>query len=90
MKTNISYDFVHNQYNLTWEELESYAKRAKLVVVEIIGASVFMHRVDEKVLEKLEKGGVIRKELLKIELENCTNRSLVNFAGHLQIVCKKK
>ncbi|RJQ17048.1 class I SAM-dependent methyltransferase [Candidatus Woesearchaeota archaeon] len=90
LKTNISYDFVHPQYNLTWEELEEYAKKAKLQVIEIIGAPVFMHRVDEKVLEKLEQDKKIRKQLLKIELENCTNKSLVNFAGHLQIVCKKR
>lgn len=90
LKTNISYDFVHPQYNLTGEDLNSYAQKAKLQVVKIIGAPVFMHRVDEKVLKKLEQNKNLRKKLLKIELENCTNQSLVNFAGHLQIVCQKK
>jgi len=89
LKTNISYDFVHPQHNLTWEELERFSKNAKLKVIDIIGAPVFMHQVNEKVLEKLEKDSVIRKELLKIEMDNCTNKSLINFAGHLQIVCKK-
>lgn len=89
LKTNVSYDFVHPQYNLTWEELEFHAKTAKLQVVETIGAPVFMHRVKENILEQLERNKSIRKELIKIELENCTNKSLVNFAGHLQIVCRK-
>ena len=89
LKTNISYDFIHPQYNLTWEELETYSKQATLKVIELIGAPVFMHQVDEKILKKLEKDPHIRKELLKIELQNCTNKSLINFAGHLQIVCKK-
>ncbi len=89
LKTNISYDFVHPQYNLTWEELEKFSKKAKLKIIKVIGAPVFMHQVDEKVLEKLEKNKKIRKELLKMELKNCTNRSLVNFSGHLQIVCQK-
>jgi ubiquinone/menaquinone biosynthesis C-methylase UbiE len=90
LKTNISYDFVHPQYNLTWEELASYFREAELEVVEVIGAPVFMHQVDEKVLAKLEKNPRIRKELLKMELENCTNRSLINFAGHLQMVGRKR
>jgi len=90
LKTNISYDFVHPQFNLTWEDLDKYTKEAKLEVIEIIGAPVFMHRVDEKVLEDLENDKRTREELLKIELENCTNKSLINFAGHLQIVGRKK
>lgn len=89
LKNNISYDFVHPQRNLSWEELEKYSKKAGLEVIKIIGAPVFMHRVDERVLEELEKDKKIRKELLKIELENCTNKSLINLAGHLQIVCRK-
>jgi hypothetical protein len=89
LETNISYDFFHPQYNLTWEKLEEFGKRADLQVIETIGAPVFMHRIDEKILEKLERNPSIRKELIKIELENCTNRSLINLAGHLQIVCRK-
>ena len=89
LNTNISYDFVHPQYNLTWEELTTYFENAGLDVIEVIGAPVFMHQVKESVLEELEKDAEIRKKLLEIELENCTNTSLVNFAGHLQMVGKK-
>jgi ubiquinone/menaquinone biosynthesis C-methylase UbiE len=90
LKTNISYDFVHPQYNLTWEELASYFEKAGLDVIEVIGAPVFMHQVKDEIREKLEEDPKIRKELLKIELENCTNKSLINFAGHLQMVGRKK
>ena len=90
LKTSVSYDFVHPQYNLTWEELTTYFENAGLKVVEVIGAPVFMHQVKESVLEELEKDAEIRKRLLEIELENCTNTSLVNFAGHLQMVGKKE
>ena len=89
LKTNITYDFGHPQYNLTWKELAKYFEKAGLKVVEVVGAPVFVHQVKENVLEKLEKDLKMRKELLKIELDNCTNKSLVNFAGHLQIVGRK-
>lgn len=90
LKTNISYDFVHPQYNLTWEELSSYFGNAELEVIKVIGAPIFMHQVKEEIREKLERNIRIRKELLRIELENCTNKSLINFAGHLQMVGRKK
>lgn len=90
LKTNISYDFGHPQYNLTWEELAEYYEEVGLEVIEVIGAPVFMHQVDEKILRKLEQNPKVRNTLLKIELQNCTNRSLVNLAGHLQMVGRKK
>jgi ubiquinone/menaquinone biosynthesis C-methylase UbiE len=89
LKTNISYDFAFPQYNLTWEELSEYFVKAGLKVLEVIGAPVFMHQVDGRVLENLEADSKIRNRLLKIELGHCTDRSLVNFAGHLQIVSQK-
>lgn len=89
LNTNISYDFDFPQYNLTWEELSEYFVRAGLTVLEVIGAPVFMHQVDERILKKLEANYRIRNRLLQIELANCTNRSLVNFAGHLQMVGQK-
>ena len=89
LKTNVSYDFSHPQYNLTWEELAGYFESAGLTVVEVVGAPVFMHQVNEKILEKLEKDAETRSRLLEIELDNCTNRSLVNFAGHLQMIGRK-
>ena len=89
LKTNISYDYDFPQHNLTWQELAEYCMEAGLTVLEIIGAPVFMHQVDEKILRKLEADPKIRNRLLKMELVHCTNRSLVNFAGHLQIVAQK-
>lgn len=89
LKNNISYDFEFPQYNLTWEELANYFEQAGLEVVEVVGAPVFMHQVPEDVLEKLEENFQIRKRLLKMEMDHCTNRSLVNFAGHLLMVGKK-
>jgi len=90
LKTNISYDFDFPQYNLTWEEVSECFVEAGLIVVEVIGAPVFVHQVDERVLEKLEADSKIRNRLLQIELAHCTNRSLANFAGHLQIVGWKR
>jgi ubiquinone/menaquinone biosynthesis C-methylase UbiE len=90
LNTNISYDFGHPQYNLTWEELSAYYEKAGLTVVEVVGAPVFMHQIAEAVLENLEQKRTIRKKLLKIELENCTKKSLINFAGHLQMIGKKE
>jgi ubiquinone/menaquinone biosynthesis C-methylase UbiE len=89
LQTNISHDFGHPQYNLTWEELADYYEKAGLDVIEVIGAPVFVHQIREDILEKLEKDTRVRNRLLEIELENCTNRSLVNFAGHLQMVGRK-
>ncbi len=89
LRTNISYDFDFPQYNLTWEELSECYTNAGLTVLEVIGAPVFMHQVNEQTLKKLEADPRIRKRLLQIELAYCTNKSLVNFAGHLQIVGQK-
>ncbi len=89
LRTNISYDFDFPQYNLTWEELSECFKNAGLIVLEAIGAPVFMHQVNDRILRKLEADPKIRKRLLQIELTCCTNRSLVNFAGHLQMVGQK-
>ncbi len=82
-------DFQHPQYNFTWEELNQLMEQAGCEVVEIVGALVFMHPSDP-VREELEKSPEIRKKLLTMELQHCTNRSLVNFAGHLLIVGKKR
>jgi ubiquinone/menaquinone biosynthesis C-methylase UbiE len=90
LKTNISYDFGHPQYNLTWKELADHFEGAGLKVVEVVGASIFMHQVNEKVLRKLEGDVETRKQLLETELDNCANRSLVNFAGHLQMIGRKR
>jgi ubiquinone/menaquinone biosynthesis C-methylase UbiE len=89
LKTNISYDFDFPQCNLTWEELSNCFLQAGLTVIEVIGAPVFMHQVDEQILEKLEADPKIRHKLLRMELAYCTDRSLVNFAGHLQMVGRK-
>jgi len=89
LKTNISYDFDFPQYNLSWEELSEYSVEAGLTVLEVVGAPVFMHQVNEEILNKLEANPKIRSRLLRIELAHCTNRSLVNFAGHLQLVTQK-
>jgi len=90
LTTSISYDFDWPQYNLTWEELAGYFEAACLEVVEVVGAPVFMHQVKAETLEKLEKDAETRQRLLKMELDHCTNRSLVNFAGHLQMVGRKR
>ena len=87
--TNISYDFGHPQYNMTWEELSGYFRAAGLEVVEVVGAPVFMHQVRERVRRRFEMNRKVRRELLRIELRNCTDRSLVNFAGHLQVIGRK-
>ncbi|MHA1585183.1 MAG: class I SAM-dependent methyltransferase [Promethearchaeota archaeon] len=90
LKSNISYDFGHAQYNLTWEELEQDFKQARLEVLETIGAPVFMHQVKREILTELEKNSLIHKRMLEIELKNCTNKSLINFAGHLMMIGRKK
>jgi len=89
LKTNISYDYDFPQHNLAHEELTKYFTKAGLTVVEVIGAPVFMHQVDEPILQKLEADPKTRNRLLKMELAHCTDKSLVNFAGHLQIVGRK-
>ena len=89
LKTNISNEMGFPSYNLTWEELAKCYEEAGLKVHEVVGAPVFMHMVKKEIMEKLESDPKIRAELLKIELEYCTNKSLVNFAGHLQMVGKK-
>jgi hypothetical protein len=81
---------VHPQYNLTWEELGEYFNQAGLEVVEVIGAPVFTHWVKKTARNKLKKDPRTRKVLLRIELDHCTDRSLVNFAGLLQMVGRKK
>jgi len=90
LKTNISNEFGFPQYSFSWEELAGYFGDAGLKVEEVVGAPVFMHQIDEKELELLEKDPKIRNELLQIEMEYCTSRSLVNFAGHLQMIGKKQ
>ncbi len=75
---------------VTWEELARYYEQAGLKVVEVIGAEVFTSHVRKDVLDRLKADPKMRKTLLKIELEYCTNRSLVNMAGHLQMVGRKK
>ena len=87
--TNITNEFGHPQYNMSWEELADCYDNAGLEVMEIVGAPVFMHQVDEKILAKLESDSKIRKDLLEIELNYCTKPSLVNFAGHLQMIGRK-
>ena len=95
LKSNISYeyddwhDFRFPSYNLTWEELTKYFEKAGLEVVEVIGAPVFMHHVNRRVQKRLRMNPKTRASLLRIELENCTNRSLANLAGHLQMVGRK-
>ena len=89
LETNVSYDFDFPQYNLTWEKLSGCFINAGLVVVEAVGAPVFVHQVDERVLKKLEADPKIRGRLLQIELGHCTDRSLLNFSGHLQMVGQK-
>jgi ubiquinone/menaquinone biosynthesis C-methylase UbiE len=89
LKTNISYDFEFPQYNLTWEELASFYESAGLAVIEVIGAPVFMHQVDNKIRTELEADQKTRQRLLQIELQYCTDRSLVNSSGHLQMVGQK-
>jgi len=89
LETNISYDFDFPQYNLTWEELSDCFVKAELKVLEVIGAPVFMHQVDERILRKLEANPKVGKRLLQIELTHCTNKSLVDLAGHLQMVGQK-
>ncbi len=90
LTTNISHDFEYPQYNLTWQMLQQHFEESGLTIINFVGAPVFMHQVDEKVLESLEKNQETRKRLLRMELEHCTDKSLVNFAGHMQVIGKKE
>lgn len=74
---------------LTWEELAEYFEKAGLEVVEVVGAEVFTSHLSNKVLKRLKADPKARKILLNIEFEHCTIRSLVNMAGHLQMIGKK-
>ncbi|MFX1425582.1 MAG: class I SAM-dependent methyltransferase [Promethearchaeota archaeon] len=89
LKSNISNELGFPQYNLEWEELVECFEAANLEVIEVVGAPVFMHQIKPEILQKLVEDPQTRNELLKLELEHCTNRSLVNFAGHLQIIGNK-
>jgi len=90
LTTNLSFDFCHSQYNLTWEELAQNFSDAGLEVVEIAGIPVFMHQVEPDILHSLENDPSTRARLLSMELKHGTNRSLINFAGHLLMVGKKR
>jgi len=102
LKTNISYDWEHPQINFTWQHLDTLYKEAGLEVVKIVGAPVFLNRVNPLVINGIKiaepntwEGGFasdpdLMKELLEIEFEYCTDRSLINLAGHIQIIGKKK
>ena len=89
LKSNISYGQGFPRYNLTWEELAKDFEQAGLEVVEVIGAPVFMDHVNKRVEKRLRMDPRTRATLLRMELANCTNRSLVNLAGHLQMVGRK-
>ena len=62
---------------------------AGLIVHEVIGAPVFMHQVKDEVRKQYEKNPLLKQRLLQMELKHCTNRSLVNFAGHLMVIGQK-
>ena len=93
LKTNVAWDAwdewedqIYPSRPLTWEELAEYFEQAGLEVVEVIGAEVFTNHIGKSVLNRLKADPKTRKILLKMELDHCTNRSLVNMAGHLQMV----
>lgn len=90
LETNISYDFQHPQYNVTWEEMESIFNAVGIKPLEFVGAPVFVHQVKKEILRDLEKNPEIKQRLLQMELKHGTNRSLVNNAGHLICIGKKK
>jgi ubiquinone/menaquinone biosynthesis C-methylase UbiE len=95
LKTNISYDpghpgYSYPTYTLTWEELSRYFTQAGLKVLEVIGAPVFMQHVNERVEKRLRRNPKTRSILLRVELENCTNKSLADLSGHLQMVGRKE
>jgi len=89
LNTNINYDYDFPQFNLTWEELTGFYTKAGLIVHEVIGAPVFMHQVKEAVRKQFEENPLLKQRLLQMELMHCTNRSLVNFAGHLMVIGQK-
>ncbi len=96
LKTNIAWDS-WDEWNdqeypsrpLTWEELAEYFEQAGLEVVEVIGVEVFTNHINRSVLDSLKAEPKTRKTLLKMELDYCTNRSVANMAGHLQMVGRK-
>jgi ubiquinone/menaquinone biosynthesis C-methylase UbiE len=90
LRTDISNDYFHPQVNFTYESLSAHFTAAGLYVLEVIGAPVFLHQVDDEVRLKMWKNRKARAALMKMEMENCTDRSLVNFAGHVQLIGKKK
>ena len=89
LRTSISHDYFHPQVNFTWESLSDCFTAAHLEVINVIGAPVFMHQVDDKTRAKLISSKRKFNELLALELGNCTDRSLINFAGHVQIIGRK-
>jgi len=89
LKNGVSHDFHHPQINFTYQELSKYFKNAGLEVKEVIGAPVFAHQIAPGALKGLEAGKKAKARMLTLELEHCTDLSLVNFAGHLQIVGRK-
>lgn len=89
LESNLSFDFQHPQYNLTWEELAEFFQAAGLKVIEMVGAPVFVHQVNPKILQKLEQDPYIRQNLLEMELDYCNEPSLLNNAGHLLFVGQK-
>ncbi|MHA1746128.1 MAG: class I SAM-dependent methyltransferase [Promethearchaeota archaeon] len=96
LKTNISHDWTHPQINFTWQELNALYEVAGLEVVEIVGAPVFMNRVSslvlngKKVAEPNTWEGGLKSINIEMEFAYCTDRSLINLAGHIQIIGKKK
>ncbi len=93
LKTSVAWDswdeWNDQEYSnrpLTWEELAEYFEQAGLEVVEVIGVEVFTNHIKKSVLDRLKADPRTRKVLLKMELDHCINRSLVNMAGHLQMV----
>lgn len=90
LTTNISNELGFPQCNLTWEELAEFYETANIEVIEAVRSPVFMHLINEKKLSSITMDPKIRAQLLKIELENCTNKTLINFAGHLQMIGIKK
>ena len=90
LRTGISNDYFHPQVNFTWESLSECFIGAGLEIKDVVGAPVFMHQVDDKARLRLWKNRKMRAKLMEIELDNCTDRSLINFAGHVQVIGKKK
>jgi hypothetical protein len=90
LRTGISHDYFHPQVNFTWQSLSECFKAARLDVIEIVGAPVFMHQIGDNARAKLLRRKGAFRELLALELAHCTDRSLINSAGHVQIIGRKK